>query len=229
MSKELRRTALITGASQGLGRALMLRLAAQGWPVAGVARSEEALQDVVSEVPGALAVAGDVADPGAAARIVGAVQSQLGPIELLVHAASTLGPTPLRPLLDLTEGDFDRVLEVNLAAPFRLTRLVAGAMALRGRGTVVFVSSDAAVEAYPTWGAYGVSKAGLDHLARIWAAEVPEVRFIAVDPGEMDTAMHAAAMPDADPSTLARPEAVAEGLLRQLGDWPTGGRVEVQA
>jgi NAD(P)-dependent dehydrogenase (short-subunit alcohol dehydrogenase family) len=223
--------ALITGASQGLGRALMQRLAAEGRAVVGVARGEAALTAAVDEIVRrggrASAVAGDVGKGEDAARIAGEALARVGTIDLVIHAASTLGPVPLRPLLELDPRELAAVLETNLLGPFRLTRLLAGAMVLRGRGTVVFVSSDAAVEPYPTWGAYGVSKAALDHLARIWAKEVPEVRFLAIDPTDMDTAMHAAAVPDADRSALARPEAVAERIVTML-DAPSGSRLVVR-
>ena len=148
---------------------------------------------------------------------------------MLVNAASTLGPTPLPLLLDTECEDFARVLEVNVLGPFRLSKLVLGSMALRGEGVVINVSSDAAVEAYPGWGAYGASKAALDQLGRIWAAELPGgVRVLTVDPGEMDTRMHADAMPDADRTTLARPEAVAArvvALLRDPTRAPSGARL----
>ncbi|MBX2799590.1 MAG: SDR family oxidoreductase [Myxococcales bacterium] len=224
------RAALVTGASQGLGRSLMHALAAQGWSVVGVARRLEPLERVVSEVRRrggvAHAIAADLGSAEDAARIAGRATSLVGPLDLVIHNASTLGPTPLRPLLELPEEAFDRVLQVNVVGPFRLTRLLAGSMALRQGGSVVFVSSDAAVAAYPTWGAYGTSKAAQDHLCRIWAEELPEVRFLAIDPGEMDTAMHAAALPDADPATLASPDDVAQALLQHL-DAPSGSRLEV--
>jgi NAD(P)-dependent dehydrogenase (short-subunit alcohol dehydrogenase family) len=124
----------------------------------------------------------------------------------------------LRLLLDTECEDLAAVLETNLVGPFRLTRVIAGAMALRGSGVVVHVSSDAAVAAYPRWGAYGVSKAALDHLSQSWAVEVPGVRFFTVDPGEMDTEMHAAAVPDADRSRLARPEDVARRIAHMIAD-----------
>ncbi len=183
--------------------------------------------DLTAEGHAAAAVVADVGDPASAARVVGEATRAFGPLDLLVHNASTLGPVPLRPLLDLTDADLRRVLEVNLMGPFRLTRLVAGQMALRGRGLVVHVSSDAAVEAYPTWGAYGVSKAALDQLSRSWAAELGSrgVRFVSVDPGEMDTAMHAAAVPDADRGALARPADVAAALLSHARALPSGARV----
>lgn len=118
-------------------------------------------------------------------------------------------------------------MQTNLAGPFRLTRAVAGAMALNGRGTVVFISSDAAVEAYPGWGAYGLSKAAADHLARTLAVELGPrgVRVIAFDPGEMDTAMHAAALPDADRSALADPADVAHTLVRVIAAPPDRVRI----
>ena len=154
----------------------------------------------------------------------------VGPIDLLLHNASELGPTPLRLLLDTECEDLERVLAVNLVGPFRLSRAIAGSMALRERGTIVHISSDASVNAYPTWGAYSVSKAGLDHLARLWAAELAErgVRSFSVDPGEMDTRLHAAALPDADPSTLARPAQVALRIVELIGseNVPNGGRIE---
>jgi NAD(P)-dependent dehydrogenase (short-subunit alcohol dehydrogenase family) len=111
------------------------------------------------------------------------------------------------------------VLEVNLLGPFRLSKAVLGNMLVRGAGLVVHVSSDAATSAYPGWGAYGVSKAALDHLGRIWAAELEGsgVSFVSLDPGEMDTEMHRAALPDADPATLARPADVAARIVRWLG------------
>src|SRR5262249_16198439 len=153
------------------------------------------------------------------------------PIDLLVHNASTLGKTPLPLLLDTDCEDLERVLEVNLVGPFRLTKVVAGSMALRGRGLVVNISSDASVSAYPGWGASGVSKAALAHLGRIWAAELEGtgVRVLTVDPGEMNTRMHAEAMPDADPTTLADPAAVAAkivAMIARAGSLPNGARLE---
>ncbi len=117
------------------------------------------------------------------------------------------------------------MLEVNLVGPFRLTRAVAGSMALRGRGVVVHITSDASVNAYPRWGAYSVSKAGLDHLGRLFASELGElgVRFFTVDPGEMDTRMHADAMPEADRAALADPKGVAIHVVDLIEDDRVGG------
>lgn len=207
------KAALITGGSRGLGKALAHELARRGAKVVLVARGEEELAKTVNEIRReggeAHGLAFDVGDKEAIHRIAGAASALVGNIDVLVHAASTLGPLPMPSLLDTECEDFAKVLEVNLVGPFRLTKVVAGSMAARGRGLVVFVSSDAAVSAYANWGAYGVSKAAQDHLARTFAAELAPVRFIAVDPGDMDTKMHADAVPDADPATLARPEDVA--------------------
>lgn len=234
---------LITGASQGLGRALALELGRRGTPLLLVARSRAALDDVVAAVRagGGIAhgVAADIGDKHAIHAIAAEAAALIGPIDVLIHNASTLGPTPLPLLLDTECEDFERVLQVNLLGPFRLTKLIAGSMALRGaaagsadrdRPTVAFISSDAAVEAYPRWGSYGVSKAAADHLARIWAAELAElgVRFLAIDPGEMNTAMHAAAIPDADPQSLADPASVARRIADLLQQPPASGSAGAQ-
>ena len=166
------------------------------------------------------ALAVDVASEDAGTTLAAAAAELAGPVDVLVHNASDLGPVPLRPLAETPPGAFARVLQVNLLGPFRLTQAVVGSMVLRGSGLVVHVTSDAGTEAYPDWGAYGVSKAALDHLARVWAAELEStgVRFLSVDPGEMRTRMHRAALPDADPATLADPARVAEAFLDLLRD-----------
>src|SRR5207248_551066 len=220
---ELRgRGALITGASKGLGSALaegMARLAAR---VALVARGATELEAVAARIRAqggdAHALPADMGDKRAIHAIAGAAAAVVGPIDVLIHNASTLGPTPLRLLLDTECEDLGAVLETNLIGPFRLTRVIAGAMAMRGAGLVVHVSSDAAVAAYPRWGIYSVSKAALDHLNRLWAVELAStgVRFVSVDPGEMDTEMHAAAMPDADRGKLLRPQDVAARVARLI-------------
>jgi NAD(P)-dependent dehydrogenase (short-subunit alcohol dehydrogenase family) len=227
--------ALITGASRGLGRALAETLARKGARLALVARDPGPLHDVVASIRAtggeAHAIAGDIGDKQAIHRIAGQAQGLVGELDLAIHNASTLGPTPLRLLLDTECEDLASVLETNLVGPFRLTKVLAGAMALRGRGTIVHVSSDAAVEPYPRWGAYGVSKAAQDHLSRILAAELAGtgVRVLAVDPGEMDTAMHAAAMPEADRATLQRPADVAARIVQMIEDAsraPSGARLQ---
>ena len=219
------RGVLVTGASQGLGRALSFALAKRGARVAMVARNAAALNDAVSSIRAegfeAHAVPGDMGDKNAIHRISGAAAAMVGPIDVLVHAASTLGKVPMPMLLDTECEDLSRVLEVNLVGPFRLTKVIASSMALRGAGVVVSISSDAATNAYPGWGAYGVSKAALDHLSRTFAAELAEtgVRFLAIDPGEMDTQMHRDAFGAAhDPSVLARPGDVAERIVAMILD-----------
>jgi NAD(P)-dependent dehydrogenase (short-subunit alcohol dehydrogenase family) len=216
--------ALITGASRGLGRALAEQLAARGARVVLVARDAGPLGDVVMGIRArggdAHAVVGDIADKAAIHRIAGQAQGLVGEISIAIHNASTLGPTPLRLLLDTDCEDLAAVLETNLVGPFRLTRVLASAMAIRGAGVIVHVSSDAAIEPYPRWGAYGASKAAQDHLSRILAAELEGtgVRVLAIDPGEMDTAMHAAAIPEADRATLAQPAEIAARIVEMIED-----------
>jgi NAD(P)-dependent dehydrogenase (short-subunit alcohol dehydrogenase family) len=227
---------LVTGASRGLGAALARRLGRAGARLALVARGAEDLEAVAREIRAAggeaHALPGDVGEKRDAHRLAGAAAALVGPIDVLVHNASTLGPVPLPPLLETDCEELDRVLAVNLVGPFRLTKIVAGAMVLRGRGLVVHVSSDAAVAAYPRWGAYGVSKAAQDHLGRVLAAELEGtgVRVVSVDPGEMNTRMHADAVPGADLATLAAPDAVARrlaALIARPERAPSGGRVEL--
>jgi NAD(P)-dependent dehydrogenase (short-subunit alcohol dehydrogenase family) len=234
----LGKAALVTGASRGLGASLFAELARRGAWLVGVARDARALEAEAARIRGlggvAHALAADQGDRDGVYPLVGAATGLVGPIDLLVLNASTLGPVPLRELVDTECEDFARVLEVNLLGPFRLTKAVVGSMVLRGSGTVVGISSDAAVNGYPGWGAYGVSKAGLDHLLRTWAAELSGsgVRFLSLDPGEMDTRMHADAMPEADRATLARPEDVARriaNLLEADEPPPNGARLEASA
>jgi NAD(P)-dependent dehydrogenase (short-subunit alcohol dehydrogenase family) len=179
------------------------------------------------------AIAADVGDKDDVYAIAGMAGSLVGDVDLLVHNASTLGPVPLRLLSDTACEDLERVLAVNLVGPFRITKAFVGPMLLRGSGLVVHVSSDAATVPYPRWGAYGTSKAALDQLTRIWAAELDGtgVRFLGVDPGEMDTEMHAAAMPDAHRASLARPADVARTIADMIADdsIPNGARLEAAA
>ena len=229
------KAALITGASRGLGAALARELARRGAKVVLVARGGEELQEVAAGITAsggeAHALPADVGDKEATCAIAGAAAALVGPIDLLVHNASTLGPTPLRLLLDTDCEDLEETLEVNVVGPFRLTKAIAGGMALRGGGLVLHVSSDAATNAYPRWGAYGVSKAALDHLSRSWAAELEGtgVRFLSIDPGEMNTKMHADAVPEADPATLSDPAEVAAkiaALLARPEAAASGARLE---
>jgi NAD(P)-dependent dehydrogenase (short-subunit alcohol dehydrogenase family) len=234
VSKFNQRGVLITGASRGLGRALFERFARQGARVVGVARAAEELERAARSLRAegleAHAIAGDIGLIDSIYPIAGASQALVGPIDVLVHNASSLGPTPLGPLLDLPCEEFARVLDVNLLGPFRLTKAIVGGMLVRGAGIVASISSDAAVSAYPNWGAYGVSKAALEHLSRSWAAELSGtgVSIVSIDPGEMDTEMHRQALPDADPAGLARPADVAQQLiawLEHIGPEQSGARV----
>ncbi len=228
------KAALVTGASRGLGRALAEQLAAAGARVVLVARSRSELTQVAEGIVArggeAHALSFDVSRKDDVYPVAGAAAALVGPLEILIHNASSLGPTPLRLLLDSECEDLEQVLQTNLVGPFRLSKAVAGSMALRKSGTIVHISSDAAVNAYPLWGLYSVSKAALDHLSRLWAAELTDqgVRVLSIDPGDMDTDLHRQALPDADPATLARPELVATrilSLLREAGS-PSGSRVE---
>ena len=231
------RGVVITGASRGLGAALATELAGQGARLVLVARGEQALSDVVKAIRDgggqAHPIAADVGSKDDIYAIAGAASSLVGEVDVVVHNASTLGAVPLRMLADTTCEDLERVLAVNVVGPFRLTKALAGPMLLRGRGLVVHLSSDAACGAYPRWGAYGASKAALDLLARTWAAELEAtgVRFFGVDPGEMDTEMHAAAIPDADRSSLARPADVARKVAEMIRDdtIASGARLDASA
>lgn len=225
----------MTGASRGLGKALAEELARNGTRLVLVGRGEAALRAVASEIVAlggeAHAFVADLGDQHAIHPLAAAAAELVGPIELVVNNASELGPTPLRPLLDTECEDLERVLAVNLVGPFRLSKVVGGSMALRGEGTLLFVSSDASVNAYANWGAYSLSKAALDHLARLFAVELGPhgVRSFSVDPGEMDTAMHRAALPQADPATLAQPAEVAARIVALLGSAvPNGARLTVE-
>src|SRR2546423_6397692 len=218
------KTALVTGGSRGLGRALGRALAAAGAKVVLVAREAQPLEDAVAalcaEGAQAYGIRADVADKDAVHAIAGQAAALAGPVDLLVNNASTLGPVPLRLLLDTECEELERALAVNLVGPFRLTKALLGPMLLRGGGVVVNVSSDAATEPYPRWGAYGASKAALDQLTRIWAAELAGtgVRLLSIDPGEMNTPMHADAMPDPDPALLADPPRAARRIAAPIAD-----------
>lgn len=211
--------ALVTGGSAGLGLALVTRLADAGWTVVTDARGAERLAQVTP--PGVRAVAGDVTDPGHRAELVAAVE-RLGHLDLLVHNASSLGPLPLRPLRDLTEAELEQTWTVNAAAPTALTRQLLPWLR-RSAGVVVTLSSDAAVEHYPTWGAYGASKAALDHLTLTWAAE-EGVTAYALDPGDMRTDMHQAAFPGEDISDRPLPTSVVPAFEELLRRRPASGR-----
>jgi len=214
------KVAMITGASRGLGRSLAMAFAREGAALALCARGREALEQVAAEVAAlgapVLAVSADVRSTRDLDRLVALTLDRYQRVDILANNASELGPTPLPYLADYPPAAFDDVLQVNLVAPFRLTQALIGTMLLRDRGVIINVTSDAAVTGYPGWGAYAVSKAALEGLTRTWAAELAgtDVRIHAVDPGDMDTEMHRAAISEADPSELARPDDVALAFVR---------------
>ena len=225
---------LITGGSRGLGRALARSLATLGARLVLVARDKRVLGEAVNDIRNTGAVVfgieADVGDKQNIYPIAGQAAALAGPVDVLINNASTLGPVPLKLLADSDCEDLERVLQVNTIGPLRLIKAVAASMLLRQTGVVVNISSDAAVEAYSGWGLYGVSKAALDHLTRIAASELDSsgVRFFSVDPGEMDTQMHADAMPEADRSALIQPDVVAErivSMIRHSGQIDNGARV----
>lgn len=213
---------LVTGGTSGLGLALVRELATSGARVAFVARGGERVERLARELAGTHGIVGDVSAKTDIHQIALQVLGELGGLDVLVNNASDLGPAPLALLGDTDCEDLERALATNLVGPFRLTKALLGALsasAREERGAVILnVSSDAAINAYPTWGAYSASKAGLHHLSRIWDAELAweGIRVLSVDPGDMDTPMHALAVPDADPSTLKQPDVAAHELLAQI-------------
>jgi NAD(P)-dependent dehydrogenase (short-subunit alcohol dehydrogenase family) len=208
----------VTGGTSGLGLALVRELCGRGARVAFVARTAARVAQVAGAHAGVHGIVGDVSVKEDIYPIAVQVLGELGGLDVLVNNASALGPAPLALLADTDCEDFERALATNVLGPFRLTKALLGALAAsarEGRGAVVVnVSSDAAVNAYPRWGAYSASKAALRHLSAIWDAELAPagVRFLALDPGDMDTPLHAAAVPDADPATLKRPQTAAREL-----------------
>jgi NAD(P)-dependent dehydrogenase (short-subunit alcohol dehydrogenase family) len=212
----------ITGGTSGLGLALVRELSARGARVAFVARTRERVEQVARENPGTHGIVGDVSAKNDIYPMAIQITGELGGLDVLINNASDLGPTPLAMLSDTECEDLERAFVTNVIGPFRLTKALMGALAAsarEGRGAVILnISSDAAVNAYPGWGAYGSSKAALHHLSRIWNEEHANegVRFLSLDPGDMDTPMHAAAIPDADPATLKRPEQAARELLEAI-------------
>jgi NAD(P)-dependent dehydrogenase (short-subunit alcohol dehydrogenase family) len=212
----------ISGGTSGLGLALVEELARSGAEVAFIARNAARVARTAAALPGTHGFAGDVASKDDIYPLATAITGALGGLDVLINNASDLGPVPLALLADTECEDLERALATNLIGPFRLTKALLGALAASariGRGAVVLnVSSDAAVTPYARWGAYGATKAGLHHLSRIWNEELAAdgIRVLSQDPGDMDTPLHALAVPDADRASLKRPEESARELLATI-------------
>ena len=221
--------AVVTGASQGLGLALAEALADRGWSLVIDARRSERLEAAVARLAArthVVGVAGDVTDSSHRAELT-RVAASLGTVGLLVNNASTLGASPLPELDEIEPDTFLRILDVNVVAPIALVHDLGEL--LDERATVVNVTSDSAVEPYPGWGGYGASKAALEHASRVLAVERPDLRVLAVDPGDMRTEMHQDAFPDDDISDRPEPATRVPALLALIeGDLPSG-RYELNA
>jgi NAD(P)-dependent dehydrogenase (short-subunit alcohol dehydrogenase family) len=218
--------AIVTGASRGFGRALSKDLAGDGWSLVVDARGFEELETARAEFASlgaeVVAIPGSISSAKHRSALMDAA-AQLGSLDLLVNNASTLGLSPLPPLDVYGLDALQSVFEVNTLAPLGLIQL-ALPLLKESRGTVVSLSSDAAVEAYEGWGGYGSSKAALDHLHRVLAAEVRDVRFFSFDPGDMRTAMHQAAFPGEDISDRPEPETIVPALRLLLNSALPSGR-----
>ena len=225
----------LTGGTSGLGLALLDELLARGASVAFVARHRRRVAEVTAARSQVAGIVGDIADKEDIYPLATQISGLLGGVDVLVNNASALGPVPLALLGDTTCEDFETALATNLLGPFRLTRALLGSLTAaareRGGAVVLNVSSDAAIEPYPTSGAYGASKAALRHLSRIWDKELAaqRVSVLSLDPGDMDTPLHALAAPGDDPATLKRPADAArefadaiEAALQALRQSTTG-------
>ena len=213
----------VTGGTSGVGLALVETLHDRGAAVAFVARQDERVSEVTREFEGTHGIQGDVSQKDDTYRIAMQITAALGGLDVLINNASTLGPVPLALLVDTDCEDLEAALATNLVGPFRLTKALLGALsasAREGRPALILnVSSDAAVTPYAGWGAYGASKAALLHLGKIWDQELQAhgVRVQAIDPGDMDTPLHALAVPDANPADLRRPEDAASEIVALMG------------
>jgi NAD(P)-dependent dehydrogenase (short-subunit alcohol dehydrogenase family) len=223
-SKNTLPVAIVTGASRGFGRAVTAALLDGGWTVVGDARNAEELRDTARTLNEAqlIALPGDVTDASHREAVVGAATGA-GPLRLLVNNASRLGSSPQPALADYPAGELYAVYNANVFAPLALIQAAMPAL-IDSAGAIVNLTSDAASEPYPGWGGYGSSKAALDQLSAVLAAENPAVPVYAFDPGDMRTEMHQAAFPNEDISDRAEPESVVPALLRLLDTRPTSGR-----
>ena len=224
----------VTGGTSGLGLALVRMLLDLQARVAFIARNRDRVERLVRERADARGITGDVSEKGDIYSIAIQILGELGGLDVLINNASSLGPVPLAPLADTNCEDFELALQTNVLGPFRLTKALLGALAASaregGRPLVVNVSSDAAINAYPNWGAYGATKAALHHLSGIWNAELASqgIQVISWDPGDMDTPLHAVAVPDAEPTMLKRPEDAARELIAKIADHILPAREAIQ-
>ncbi|MBI2705971.1 MAG: SDR family oxidoreductase [Actinobacteria bacterium] len=215
--------AIITGASKGLGRALALALADEGWTVVADARHADALEAVAAARPDSItALPGDVNDPDHRQALIDRASAQ-GGIELVVNNAGGLGPSPLPALASFPLDDLRELFEVNVVAPLALIQLALPHL-VASRGAIINVTSDAAVEGYEGWGGYGSTKAALEQLSRVLGAEQHDVAVWLVDPGDMRTDMHQAAFLGEDISDRPEPEMSVPGIVRLIHDRPASGR-----
>ncbi|HTU82119.1 MAG TPA: SDR family oxidoreductase [Candidatus Acidoferrales bacterium] len=217
---EFGRVAIVTGGSRGLGKALATELLMRGVRTIVDGRDAQTLEGAARDLRAfgeVLAIAGDVADPEHARALVAAAAT-FGRLDLLVNNASTLGPLPLAPVGRLSLASLRRTFDVNLLGPIHLIGLALPLMRRSDAAAIVNVTSDAAVEPYPCWGGYGASKAALEHVSRVLAAELGEspIRVLAIDPGDMNTQLHRDAIPDADPAELRDPRDCARALLEAI-------------
>jgi NAD(P)-dependent dehydrogenase (short-subunit alcohol dehydrogenase family) len=217
-------TAVITGASRGLGRAIAHALAERGWSLVVDARRPEVLADATRGLATVTAIPGDVTDPRHRRQLAEAARrTGSGRLDLLVNNASRLGPSPQPPLRSYPHDEIGRVYQTNVFAPLALIQLLAEPL-IAATGTVVNISSDAAADAYPGWGGYGSAKAALDQLTAVLATEEPWLRCYAFDPGDMRTDLHQQAFPGEDISDRPEPEGAAAALLRLIAERPPSGR-----
>jgi NAD(P)-dependent dehydrogenase (short-subunit alcohol dehydrogenase family) len=233
MTEKFHRTALITGASRGLGLALARKLAKESWTLIIDARGTEALEEArseLAELSRVIAIPGDVAGEEHRRELAKAAH-EAGGLDALVNNASILGPSPQPPLLDYPLDTLEEVYRANVFAPLALVQAVRED--LRPSARILNITSDAAVEPYEGWGGYGSSKAALEQLSAILAAENPSLRVYRVDPGDMRTQMHQEAFPGEDISDRPLPEESVPGLIELLmGDLPSGryeARVLIQS
>lgn len=223
---------LVTGASRGLGREISRRFALRGARLVLVARGATALDEIARELQAhteVLALVADVSED--AERIAVAALERFGRVDVLINNASTIGSSPMPRLEDLSWEELARVLRVNVIAPLHLTQLLIPGMRARGQGAIVNITSDAAVQAYPGWGAYGTSKAALEHMSRILTAELEGsgIAVYTVDPGDMNTRMHEEAEPGVDLSHLPLPSESAPFFEALVEGRPSSGRFQAQA